>query len=657
MNEIKKTSVFVGIAVVLSLITWRTGGPKIGDMSVDDMVGKFLFAEFKDPLEAVSLEIVKYDDDTGATKTFKVGKIDDLWSIPSHSDYPADAKDRMADVASGLMDLKVLQIPALTGGDAAQDDIQALHEEFGVIAPKSSDLRGGEGVGTRVIMKNKSDKDLLSLIIGKEVPDQTNLRYVRRAEQNPVYTVALDAGKLTTKFEDWIEKDLLKLSYWDIKQVEIEDYSVDILAGRQVPRGEMTLAYDDSADDKWSLAVDKVFQKAGWVEKGLGEKEELDKTKLDSMRSAVGDLKIVDVARKPEGLSADLKGGDIKADSQTAQSLMDRGFYLVPVQDPSDPSKRFYDLLSNEGQISILLKNGVRYVLRFGQIAGTPTADEEEKKPAPGQEAEKAEDDKDESAAPGANRYMFVMAQFDAGPIEKPKLETPPELPKETDAKKAEAEKPEAEKTEGTKPEGDEAKPDDAESAAAAEKAKSEAERERIEKDNQRKQEEYDGKITEGKKKVEELNARFADWYYVISNEEYNKIHLGRDDVVKEKEKEESSEGAEKPAASGAMPAMPPVSGAMPVTPPAKPAAKPATPAAKPATPAAKPATPAAKPVTPAAKPVTPAAKPAAPAAKPAAKPAAPAKTDAAPPNPLRDGNKPKPEGQPSTEPAAEKKK
>ena len=435
---------------------------------------------------------------------------------------------------------------------------------------------------------------------------------------------------MTTKFEDWIEKDLLKLSYWDIKQVEIEDYSVDILAGRQVPRGQMTLAYDDSADDKWSLVVDKVIQEKGWADKGLGENEELDKTKLDAMRSAVGDLKIVDVARKPEGLSADLKGGDIKADSQTAQSLMERGFYLVPVQDPSDPSKKFYDLLSNEGQISILLKSGVRYVLRFGQIADTPTPDDdEEEKP----ETDKAEEEKDESAAPGANRYLFVMARFDPSSIEKPELEKLPELPKETDAEKADAEKPEGDEA---KPEGDEDKADDAKSDPAEEKAQIEKERERIEKENQRKQDEYDGRLTEGKEKVDELNARFADWYYIISNDEYNKIHLGRDDVVKEKEKEEAAEGEETPDASGVMPA--------PATPaPAKPAA--AAPAkAAPAKPA--PAAPA-KPA------------PAKPApAKPAAAPAKPAPEKAdAPANPLRPGGKPKTEGETPEKPAPEKKK
>ena len=36
--------------------------------------------------------------------------------------------------------------------------------------------------------------------------------------------------------------------------------------------------------------------------------------------------------------------------------------------------------------------------------------------------------------------------------------------------------------------------------------------------------------------KVRELNYRFADWYYVISEDVYKTIHLGRADIIKETE-------------------------------------------------------------------------------------------------------------------------
>ena len=47
------------------------------------------------------------------------------------------------------------------------------------------------------------------------------------------------------------------------------------------------------------------------------------------------------------------------------------------------------------------------------------------------------------------------------------------------------------------------------------------------------KQDEYDDKVKKGQERVKELNDRFADWYYVISDDVYRKIHLTRADIVK----------------------------------------------------------------------------------------------------------------------------
>jgi hypothetical protein len=37
---------------------------------------------------------------------------------------------------------------------------------------------------------------------------------------------------------------------------------------------------------------------------------------------------------------------------------------------------------------------------------------------------------------------------------------------------------------------------------------------------------------------VRDLNNRFADWYYVVSNKEYAKIHLTLDAVIQNKAEE-----------------------------------------------------------------------------------------------------------------------
>ena len=62
-----------------------------------------------------------------------------------------------------------------------------------------------------------------------------------------------------------------------------------------------------------------------------------------------------------------------------------------------------------------------------------------------------------------------------------------------------------------------------------------EAEIERIEKENQRKQDDYNDKVKKGQDRAKELNARFADWYYVVDDETYKKIHLGQAEIIKKK--------------------------------------------------------------------------------------------------------------------------
>ena len=233
------------------------------------------------------------------------------------------------------------------------------------------------------------------------------------------------------------------------------------------------------------------------------------------MKTALDDLKIVDVARKPPGLSADLKAAaNFLSNREAVESLVACGFFYARVE---GGRKEF---LSNEGEIRFLMKDGVEYVLRFGAKAlGKGSAKKGEKQQASGD----------------ANRYLFVMAEFNPDAIAKPALEPLPAEKKEAKGEKG-AKSDKGEK--GAK------KPPDNKTAAKKDQKKDEkkpaevaAERQRIEKENKRKQEEYEEKLTKGKERVKELNARFADWYYVISDDVYRKIHLTRDQVVKKKEK------------------------------------------------------------------------------------------------------------------------
>jgi hypothetical protein len=90
------------------------------------------------------------------------------------------------------------------------------------------------------------------------------------------------------------------------------------------------------------------------------------------------------------------------------------------------------------------------------------------------------------------------------------------------------------------------------------------AERKRVEDENQRKQKEYDETVAKAKEKVKDLNLRFGDWYFIVDNDVFNKIRLGREGVVKKKAAKESGDKAANPAGAPgtAIPGLPKIPGA-----------------------------------------------------------------------------------------------
>ncbi len=572
-KESKKTLIYVLVAGMALLVAWEPWRPAPADTSVPERVGQKLFPDFSNPLAAKSLEVMTFNEADATLRDFKVAQQNGVWSIPSQSGYPADAKEHMAKAATALMDIKILGVASDLPGD---------QKVYGVITPDPAKLKVGEtGVGTRVTVRDGSDKVLADLVIGKPVKDAPQQRYVREAGRDAIYTVAVSTNEFSTKFGDWIEKDLLKLNAADVKRVELNDYSSQARATREGQflaldqRSEIDLGFDD-VKNQWSLLEMKEFDAEGKPTTiTLSDTEELDAEKLNALKTALVDLKIIDVERKPSGLSQDLKASEeFVKNREAAVSLQQRGFFPASTQDGG------LQIYSSEGEVMASTKDGVKYILRFGNLADAGTDGE---KPAEG-DAEKKDG---ESESTGPSRYLFLTAQFDESMIAKPErlpqpgeakpaeeastdvqpaTETPADAPasdgpsdeakpvedaSEGDKPAEEAAVPET-KTAGQEPATAEAaeaaeaadtakaeeQPADAEKSAEAEKNEptaEEAERLAIEKENKRRQDEYDAKVKAGQDKVKQLNERFADWYYIISDDTYKKIHLGRKDIIKAK--------------------------------------------------------------------------------------------------------------------------
>ncbi|HZZ26455.1 MAG TPA: DUF4340 domain-containing protein, partial [Pirellulales bacterium] len=511
MNETSKTISFVMTAVAVLFLAWVIR-PVPPPVQTDALVGKSLFPALDDPLKAKRMRIVTFDEGTSQVRDFEVAQVNGAWSLPSHKNYPADAKDQMASAAASLVDLKVL---AAVSNDARD------HALYGVVEPKSSeDQFGQKGVGKLVTIEDENSKPLARIIIGKEdkpthsdefAGSQTQLRFVRIPGQDQVYRVQMNADKFSTNFADWIETDLLKLSPWDVTDIKLHDYSV---ADKLTPTGEVTpvmmpradidLSFDDKSN-KWNLKQLEEYKDSKPKEVKLTDAEELNTTKLNDLKTALSNLKIIDVARKPPQLSADLKTEKGAIRDEGMEDLMRRGFLPAMVHNQ-------FQLVSNDGEAIVSMKDGVQYVLRFGEVAGidsgaeadkkkTADAKSDGKKDEKGKKSETAGEKSEASIADeadksggekssktgGLSRYIMVMAQFNPDLIPKPVLQPLPEIKKApekaTTGKTAEPTKTEGAKAASADKKGDgksdaksedkkddkkDAKKDDSKSGAAA---------------------------------------------------------------------------------------------------------------------------------------------------------------------------------------------
>jgi hypothetical protein len=163
------------------------------------------------------------------------------------------------------------------------------------------------------------------------------------------------------------------------------------------------------------------------------------------------------------------------------------------------------------------MADGLQYVLRFGNVAGREKVDETP-------DSEQGSDR--ESTNKGmVLRNLMVITQFDRRLIKKPDYQkVPDENPPESIGEQAEEEPANGESN----------GPTEAEKAAA--KKVWQEKREDIIKKNDRLKKAYEEKIAAGEKRSADLNRRFADWYYVISDDTYRKIHLTIKDVLEKKQ-------------------------------------------------------------------------------------------------------------------------
>lgn len=449
MNETKKTYYFIGAALVLMVLAFAFSPTKITPDAFLDQDEQF-YPDFTDPNTATTLEVINFDPASGRAHPFKITFKDGQWTIPSHNDYPADGKERLAKTAAGVIDIKK--------NEFRSDNIYE-HESFNVIDPLD-ETASLTGRGQRVTIKGANDVVLADFIIGKEIEGRQNFRYVRTPESNRVYAVRMDID-ISTNFEDWINRDLMSLTANNINNIMLKDYSINERTFQMEKHDNFELT---KKDDLWSANK-------------MSSSQMVDTTLIDTLLNTISQLKIVGVRKKPAGFSASLSSGNSKHEiaRNDIVDLQNKGFYFT----------REGQLLSNEGELIVYSDEAIIYTLHFGEVLfGSGLA--------VSSGINQTEDN--QTAASGSNRYLFITSEFNQRYFKEPSK------PANLDF----LEKKEADYSDN----------------------------DRTNKFNYDKHEVWRQNTENGRNKSKELNDRFADWYYVISAESFDKIHINRSELI-----------------------------------------------------------------------------------------------------------------------------
>lgn len=556
-SENSKTLIYLAVAaitVTLAVVTY----PWIQPAEPSQEINKPLFDPDKLTPDAVAaLEIVRYEPENDRMFDFMVERnAKGIWTIPSSDGYPADASQQMKDAVTGLGALTIVDVIP---------DAESQFADYGVIEPERAAVEAGQrGVGVLLRLRDVNRDVVASAIIGNQDEDRPELRFVRKPGQPLIYVVEYDPSVLKTDFRDWIEKDLLQLNSVDIAQVRVNDYQLFPEEPLIRPRYRADLK---SEGTRWSLASFLEFDEKGTpTERTIGPTEELNNVRLNKLASTLDTLEIIDVVRKPEGLGSDLSAAET---NEQLLSLASRGF--VPVE----RTRGVYELLSANGEMTVSTRDGVRYMLRFGNIRSTEASAEaaldrfmmvsvsldESAFPMPEPPGDvpattpsedsdippaPALDDQDEAPAPAPadggqsqrispDQLRFTSLRNAALRSSQEEPTSPQEPATEVPATETPATETPAAETPATETpaapapqEGTPATP----AAPTTPQQPAEDEAKRREAEYRRMVDERNEKIAKAKERVAELNRRFADWYYVISEESFKSLRIERGELI-----------------------------------------------------------------------------------------------------------------------------
>jgi hypothetical protein len=563
---------------------------------IGEVTGQPVFAKFEDPSAAESFQIIKYDEALGQLERFEVAKdkTSGMWRLPSYDDYPADAAEQVRDATTPLISMPILSVASLDKGDHTlygvvnPDDDSLSVGESGVgmlVRVKGAsnevlaelvigkEVEGSEGQryvrvptedATYVVEVNTTpfttdfqkwiNQELLAVrsfdiaAVGLRdyaiLPTQNGYGMSRNFDADLNFDSAANKWsleRLVTYQNGQAETDQLKegqkLNDSALNDLRNAVQDLEIVNVRRKPKG---LAADLKADK--SLMENKESLQS-LVSQGFIPQESATGTEI----FATGGETLIGTQ---EGLKYLLRFGEAVTNLSSAaesegglrryllvSAVMDESKFPAPDLEPlPETVEEMLEMQKKQDQptspdstttldtppTSTEPAPQTPAVTEPAAADSAPTATEPATLEPTTQEpaAQEATTPSDDPAAPSPDSP--AVDPNDCAPQEEP---APP-----ADAPAADAPAASDGPTSDT-PAQAEAQPTP---AKTDEELKEELEfvREQIAKENQRKIDARKEKMDTARRRVQELNARFADWYYVVSDSVYKKLKVSREQLI-----------------------------------------------------------------------------------------------------------------------------
>jgi len=416
-NELLK-STFIGVLALASLVCWLKFQPRLPNSAPKEAIGRALFENFTDPSQMRKIEFVGIDPSSGETRrlTLVRNENDSQWRLPDMSNFPAENAERLAKVVAPLTQLTALDVIDEPVREKDSSEIEKFHRECGLLSPNKfiPDLDGkadakesdeapklernlAKGSATSVKIEGESGETLVDLLVGDRLPESAATRddrYARFPNDDVVYTVDFSGDSTqevgTTEFTeyperisfepiDWIDRDLLRISRWDVLFLTTRDYAFNLTKQEnqsfarddfnQVGIATFRQSPENSLSRVWALArrFDYSKESASWQEASEVDPESAQNDVLNETTDALGSLKIVDVRKKPDELVALFREGRVGTDLTTQLETLGEFGFTTQDYDPLDPQRVEPFLIGEGGTIEIITREGVKIALVFGK--------------------------------------------------------------------------------------------------------------------------------------------------------------------------------------------------------------------------------------------------------------------------------------------------